>query len=103
MTKGYGADMRGSELDTIESLSAEVERLRAALRYQEDRGAVESTHSENCYLFGPKHYECALRLVDRMSLVVEAAIASVNRPEWDGMSEGDVYLEHALQLNGWID
>lgn len=39
----------------------EVERLRAALRYEENRFSRIGTHGPDCWKWGPGHYECALR------------------------------------------
>jgi len=37
---------------------AEVATFKKRLKYQEDR---EGTHGPDCWSWGPKHYECALR------------------------------------------
>ena len=50
---------------TVEAAN-EIGRLRACLKYEEHRFATQSTHSEGCHSFGPRHYECALQEVERL-------------------------------------
>ena len=40
---------------------AENERLKRELKYQD---AKEGTHGPDCWSWGPKHYECALRHIN---------------------------------------
>ena len=47
---------------------AENERLRRALNYQDDReNNWIGTHGPDCWSWGPKHYECALRHINSMT------------------------------------
>ena len=40
---------------------AENERLKRELKYQD---AKEGTHGADCWAWGPRHYECALRHIN---------------------------------------
>jgi len=52
---------------TEDEKDAEIERLRQALRWQQDRDGRIGTHGPDCWKFGHKHYECALRHIKEMT------------------------------------
>jgi hypothetical protein len=46
---------------------AENALLKKRLKYQDDREGRIGTHSPECWTFGPRHYECALRHINSMT------------------------------------
>ena len=46
---------------------AENALLKKRLKYQDDREGWVGTHSSECWTFGPRHYECAIRHINSMT------------------------------------
>ena len=46
---------------------SENERLKSRLKYQEDREGWIGTHGPDCWSYGPRHYECAIRHINAMT------------------------------------
>jgi hypothetical protein len=47
-------------------IESEIDRLKQQIRYQDARDGRIGTHGPTCYLFGPAHYECALRKIEEL-------------------------------------
>jgi len=46
---------------------AENATLKLRLTYQDDREGWVGTHSPECWTFGPRHYECAIKHINSMT------------------------------------
>jgi hypothetical protein len=44
----------------------ENERLKRELKYQDQREGWIGTHNPECWSYGPRHYECALRRIKEL-------------------------------------
>ena len=61
-----GTERRSQLSALIEQQAQEIERLNACLQYEQHRTGRQGTHAEGCYKWGPEHWECAMREVERL-------------------------------------
>jgi len=60
-------------IEVIEQQAQEIPRLNACLQYEQHRTGRQGTHAEGCYKWGPGHWDCAMREIERMAQVITAA------------------------------
>jgi hypothetical protein len=53
--------------EEIEALEKEIERLNQAFAYEQHRAERIGTHGPDCWKWGPAHYECAMREIERLT------------------------------------
>ena len=56
---------------------AEIERLNAALKWEQDRSERVCTHGQGCHTWGSRHYECLLREYKSLLVTLENARAAM--------------------------
>lgn len=74
---GMPTDVPQYVKETTDELLANILRLKNELRYQEARDGRIGTHSTDCYTFGPSHYECALRQIERLKSDADQMLATL--------------------------
>jgi len=60
----------------------EIERLTAALQYEQHRADRQGTHGDGCADWGPSHYECAIRERDELRRQLAEAELDARRYRW---------------------
>lgn len=66
-----------TEAKGIESLiqqqAQEIERLNGCLNFEQHYLGRVGTHADGCYKWGPGHWECAVREIERLNQIVDLA------------------------------
>ena len=76
---------------------AEVATFKKRLKYQDDREGWIGTHSPECWTFGPRHYECALRHIEAIQSALTEEEFRVYCKGVDKLPR-DVVLDAPLQM-----
>lgn len=56
---------------------AEIERLTSCLKWEQSRAERIGTHGPGCEKWGPSHYECALRAIERKDALLRQALETL--------------------------
>lgn len=60
---------------------AEIERLNSCLKWEQNRAERIGTHGPGCEKWGPAHYECLLRSVERKDALLRRMVDVWDEPE----------------------
>lgn len=47
---------------------------------------TDTTHAQDCWGWGPKHYECAVGQIERDETLLRQALEALERGAWDTLS-----------------
>ena len=56
---------------------AEIERLSAAIKWEQNRAERIGTHGPGCEKWGSAHFECALRAIERKDALLRQALEAL--------------------------
>lgn len=74
-TSSYGPlDNRHKAAALLRTQHAEIERLNACLKWEQNRAERIGTHGPGCEKWGSTHYECLLRSVERKNALLRQAL-----------------------------
>ena len=61
---------------------AEIQRLTSCLKWEQNRADRIGTHGPGCEEWGPAHYECALRAIERKDALLRQAHEAIETDDW---------------------
>lgn len=71
------------EADTLlRTQHAEIERLNSCLKWEQNRADRIGTHQPGCETWGPRHYECALRAIERKDALLSRCLDAFETDDW---------------------
>ena len=104
-----------AEIDAFKAenaeLHAESDRLTTLLQYEEGRRTRIGTHGPECWKWGPAHYECAVREIERLNKIQESKLSArlryeevmEDREEDDPIERLRFFCSLAMNCQDWID
>ncbi len=73
----HNASLDRQAAKAIRTQHAEIERLNAAIKWEQNRAERIGTHGQGCEKWGSAHYECLLRSVERKDALLRQALEAI--------------------------
>lgn len=98
LTKLWKRDGDPLVVAMLRTQHAEIERLTACLKWEQNRAERIGTHGPGCEKWGPAHFECAVRAIERKdALLRQAADAMYEAQTYTGSASRSPSMTKDLQ------
>lgn len=77
LTKLWKRDGDPLVVAMLRTQHAEIERLTACLKWEQNRAERIGTHGPGCEKWGPAHFECAVRAIERKDALLRKCLKHV--------------------------
>ena len=95
----------------VDALHAECDRLTELLQHEEGRRSHMGSNADGCWKWGPSHYECAVREIERLTAMPPPTVSALlryeevmeDREEDDPVERLRFFCSLAMNCQDWLD